>query len=421
MSERVQRHTRPVGADGPGFSALPGLPEDQLPGDGEGPASPGVVRGVEDHGKVMLRSRGGPFHNRQLLIALYFLCALVAMLFLSITAFAEDQQNSTGKSADSKDSPVSSSQAPVDQTQGAPPRWTVSADALVLYRFSSVSRPLVNRVPAPVPFSNLGTTNGTEALNSNDFQGFSPGGRIDVIRHGDSGCDLEVSYFQTAPWNSSQSIGPDNPPDWLVMKAPGGFLQTQDHTYQAMAWDYDTKLHNAELNVRWNLYSRLTLLAGFRWVNLSENLQGSLEPLLGFKPFWNTNTSNNLYGLQIGADGKIWGRGRFSINGQIKAGAYVNSAQEATQVSIYKVLRPSSTVATPAAFVGEIGLQCKYQVSKGLDLKVGYEALWLQGVALAPGQIQETFISPGPFVHALGVNVSGVFFNGATAGLSYSF
>ncbi|MGA7563255.1 MAG: hypothetical protein WBW55_08640 [Desulfobaccales bacterium] len=360
------------------------------------------------------------------MIALYFLCALVAMLFLSITAFAEDQQNSTGKWADSQDSPVSSSQAPVDQSQGAPPRWTVSADALVLYRFGSVSRPLVNRVPGTVPvtgqeLTSLGTTNGTEALNSNDFQGWSPGGRIGVIRHGDSGWDLEVSYFQTAPWNNYQSIGPDHPTDVLVMKAPGGFVQTQDQPYQAMAWDYVTNLHNAELNVRWNLYSRLTLLAGFRWVNLSENLQGSLEPLLGFKPFWNTNTSNNLYGLQIGADGKIWGRGRFSINGQIKAGAYVNSAQEATQVSIYKVLRPSSAVATPAAFVGEIGLQCQYQVSKGLDLKVGYEALWLQGVALAPGQIQETYSTPQAFLHALGVNVSGVFFNGATAGLAYSF
>jgi len=86
-----------------------------------------------------------------------------------------------------------------------------------------------------------------------------------------------------------------------------------------------------------------------------------------------------------------------------------------------KVLRPCSTMSTPAAFVGEIGLQCKYEVIKGLDLKVGYEALWLQGVALAPGEIQETYnVSPYQF-RALGVNLSGVFFNGSTAGLAYSF
>ncbi len=371
---------------------------------------------------MRLRSRGSPFQHRPRLIAIYFLCALVAMLFLSITASAADQKNSTGQAAASEDSPPSFSQAPVDQSQGAPPRWTVSAGALILYRIGSVNRTLVERVPGTVPLPNLATTPGTEALNSSNFrQGFSPGGRIGVMRHGDSGYDLEASYFQTAGWSSAKSIGPDNPPDWLVMKAPGGFLQTQDHSYQAMAWDYDTKLFNAELNLRWNLSSRLTLLAGCRWVQLSENLQGSLDPLLGFKPFWNTSTMNNLYGLQIGADGKIWERGRFSISGLIKAGAYLNHAQESTGVSIFKVLRPSSTTANRAAFVGEIGLQCKYQVTKGLGLKVGYEALWLEGVALAPKQIQETYLTPPDTVNALGVRSSGVFFHGATASLAYSF
>jgi len=358
------------------------------------------------------------FRNRHLLIAIYFPSALVAMLFLSITASAGGQENSTGNSADSQDSRPSLSQVTVDQSQGAPPRWTVSAEVIILDRIGGVNRTLVERVPLP----NLPTTPGTEALNSNNFrQGFSPGPRIALIRHGDSGYDLEVLYFQTAGWSSTKSVGPDNPPDWLVMRAPGGFLQTQDHSYQAMAWEYDTNLYNAELNVRWNAYSRLTLLAGFRWVNLSENLYGSLIPSEGFPPFWNTNTTNNLYGLQIGADGKIWERGGFSINGLIKAGAYVNHAQESTGVSIFKIVRPSYTATNHAAFVGEIGLQCKYQVSQRLALKAGYEALWLEGVALAPGQIQETYLTPPAAVNALGVKTSGVFFHGATAGLECSF
>ena len=289
-------------------------------------------------------------------------------------------------------------------------------------RIGGVNRTLVERVPATVPIQNPATTPGTEALNSNNFpQGFSPGPRIAVIRHGDSGFDLEVLYFQTAGWSSTRSVGPDNPPDWLVMKAPGSFLQTQDHSYQAMAWDYDTNLYNAELNVRWNLDSRLALLAGFRWVNLSENLQGSLIPSEGFPPFWNTSTTNNLFGLQIGADGKIWGRGAFSINGLIKAGAYVNHEEESTGVSIFKIVRPTSATTNHAAFVGEIGLTCKYQVNQALALKVGYEALWLDGVALAPGQIQETYLTPPDTEHALGVSSSGVFLHGATAGLEYSF
>ena len=150
------------------------------------------------------------------------------------------------------------------------------------------------------------------------------------------------------------------------MRVPGGFLQTQDHPGQAMAWDYDTKLYNSELNVRWNLYNRLTLLAGFRWVQLSENLQGSLVPLEGFKPFWNTSTTNNLYGLQIGANGKIWERGRFSINGLIKAGAYVNHAEESTGVTIFKILRPSSTTTNRAFSLAKSACSANIRLARDL-------------------------------------------------------
>ena len=41
-------------------------------------------------------------------------------------------------------------------------------------------------------------------------------------------------------------------------------------------WSYATRLYDAELNVRWELCPRVTMLAGFRWVGLWEDLQGNL-------------------------------------------------------------------------------------------------------------------------------------------------
>ena len=152
-----------------------------------------------------------------------------------------------------------------------------------------------------------------------------------------------------------------------------------------------------------------------------ENLPGI--PATGaFPPFWNASTTNNLYGLQIGADGKLFECGRFSINGLIKVGGYWNHASESTGVSLEKTVYPSGASTNHAAFVGEAGLQCKYQVTRGLALKLGYEALWLDGVALAPGQIQETYTIAPATVYSLGVNSnSGVLFHGVTAGLEFSF
>jgi hypothetical protein len=109
----------------------------------------------------------------------------------------------------------------------------------------------------------------------------------------------------------------------------------------------------------------------------------------------------------------------------IKIGLFDDNAEQSTGVSLQKVVFPSTATTNHAAFVSDAGLQLKYQLSKGLALKAGYEVLWLDGVALAPGQIQETYTTPPPppsTVRALGVNCgSSVLFQGATFGLEYSF
>ena len=311
------------------------------------------------------------------------------------------------------------------------PQWTASAGCIILDRVGGTSQTLVETVPASVKYKDLRKTPGTEILNGDDFQpGFSGGPSLDLIRRDESGYDLELSYFQIDGWNCDRTAGPVNPRvDWLVMRAPGGFIQTNQFPLkpQAMVWDDATELYNTEFNVQWHPSSGVTMLAGFRWVNMRENLLGSLEPpfIAGEPPFWNTTTTNNLFGFQIGADGKILERGRFSIDGLVKAGIFDNNAEQTTLVSIHKIPYASSASTNHAAFVGETGLECRYQLTKSLVLKAGYEVIWLEGVALAPGQIQETYITTGYLhstVQALGVNcTSGDFYHGATAGLEYSF
>jgi hypothetical protein len=315
-------------------------------------------------------------------------------------------------------------------------------------------------VPGTVPFYGTFTALGTEAFNSNQFQqGFSAGPNISLIYHGDSGYGAELSYFNILNQSTTKAIGPDSPANWLVMTAgPGNFLQTQDFADQAMAWTSTTNLYNAEANGRFDLSSRVTMLAGFRWLQLNDNLQGTLTPadltppawkqgcnpsnctlsqippnqitpgtpVPNYPPFWNTSTMNNLYGVQIGVDAKTLELGRFSLYGLIKTGIFDNNAEQSTGVSIQKQVYPSQATTNHVAFVSEGGLKLKYQVIKGLALKAGYKVLWLDGVALAPGQIQETysFSAPGQpsTVRALGVNCgSSVLFQGATAGLEYSF
>lgn len=343
--------------------------------------------------------------------------------------------------------PQSIAAAHAEQPDSAP-RWILSIEAIALQRAGGVDRTLVERVPGTVPFNATFATSGTEAFNSNQFQqGLFAGAKIGLLYRYDSGFSVEASYFSTSTGSASNTIGPDSPADWLVMRAPGAFWQTQDFANQGMTWSDTTNLYSAEINGRWKLSGGVTVLAGFRWLQLNDRLVGTLtppdatqptwkqtcptcdifhitagDPAGVYPPFWTTATTNNLYGVQVGVDGKILERDRFSLDGILKLGLFDNNATQSAGVSLQKVVHPASAQTNRVAFVGEAGLQLRYRLSEELTLKVGYEALWLDGVALAPAQIQQTDTSPTGVVSALGVDTgSNVLFQGVTFGLERAF
>ena len=234
-----------------------------------------------------------------------------------------------------------------------------------------------------------------------------------MIRHGDRCYDIELMYFQIDGWNSTRRLDPNG--DVLEFSAPGGF--TVRSITDPMQFDYSSKLYNGELNLRWNPTCRITLLAGFRWVELRENLNGALVPAT-VESFWNTNTKNDLYGFQIGTDTKLWEYGCFSIDGLVKAGIFNNHAEQTTAVNEGETVESFTASTNHVAFLGEVGLQCKYQVTCNLTLRAGYEAIWIDGLALAPGQIPVTNV----VAQDIGIDSNGgVFYHGATAGFEYKF
>ncbi len=327
-----------------------------------------------------------------------------------------------------------------------PPRWTLSVEAVILERSGGAHQTLVERVPGTVPFLTTFTTPGTEAFNSDQFrQGMFAGPKLGLMYRDPSGYGIEVSYFNVFTRSASTTNGPDDPADWLVMRAPGLFWQTQDFPYQGMTWSIATNLYSAEINGRLEISRRVTVLAGVRWLELNDKLVGTLSPADlsaptwkqsckfcdlfhvfpggapgDYPPFWTTSTTNNLYGVQLGVEARIWEFDRFSVEGAIKAGVFDNVASQVTGISLQKVVYPASATVNRPAFAGEASVRLKYQVDERLTLKVGYEALWLAGVALAAAQVRETYT--GATVSALGVDTgSNVLFQGITFGVDYSF
>ena len=383
---------------------------------------------------------------------------LVALMgIVSATCPAADLESAANGQQDSKELLVIPARDPVDPSRGAP-LWTISIEALALGRSNSVNQALVSRVPGSNSFYSTAVENGAEAFNSNQFQqGYAAGPKLALTYHADAGYGIEMSYFNVSNMTASKTIGPDRPGNWLVMKAPGGFWQTQDFPNQGMNWGATSNLDNAEVNVKFDISKKATLLAGFRWIQLSDSLTGSLTPgdqnvptwktgpaggcyggdptlyqidscavgaaVNGYPPFWRTSTNNNLFGLQAGAEGTLFEVGRLSFGGFLKAGVFNNRASQTGWVSIEKQMYSSGATTNQAAFMGEGGIQVKYSIADDLLIKAGYNLLWLGNVALAPGQIPQTRAGQSPTnITATGVNASSnVLFQGFTVGLQYAF
>lgn len=291
------------------------------------------------------------------------------------------------------------------QPCGSCPRWTATADFIIMDRFGGTGRTLVRPIRST-----------DDLLNSSQFhQGFHGGPRVGLIRHGDRCYDLEVQYFQIDGWRNSQPV-PANQTG-LAFDAPGySVISFSD----PMNFDYSSKLYSGEINLRWNPLCRVTMLAGFRWLELRENLDGSVLTPTN-TPFWNTNTRNDLFGFQIGSDAILWERGRLSIDGLLKAGVFSNQAEQtSTAIAGGPVSLYDSTNHT--AFLSEMSLQAKYQATKHLTLRIGYQLMWLEGLALAPAQIEQTNFLDNPDPPHTGIDShGGVWYHGATAGFEYSF
>ena len=345
------------------------------------------------------------------------------------------------------------------------PKWSVSIEAIALSHTSSVNQNLVSQVGNTETFgSTANSENSMPLLNNNQLRyGYGVGPKLTINYQADSRYGFEASYFSVLNMNASQTVGPNS--NWLTMYAPG-FWQTQDYPYQGMNWSSTTGLNSAEASIKKKLSPDFSWIAGLRWIRLKDSLTGSVTPAdqyfpawkdgsispvacpsvggvlydptfqalnncsnlqtlnqpINFSNFWSTNTVNNLFGMQIGGQGVLFRIGQFSIEGSLKVGLYDNFANQDTAASLKKTMYFAGASANQLAYSGDGVIQLKYQVTRDVKLKLGYQLLWINQVALAAGQVSKSYSTSIPSLTVNGVNTSSsVLFQGGTVGFEYVF
>jgi len=349
---------------------------------------------------------------------------LAAILFVSITSLASAQDDSY-QTSQSEICSLSSWNDP------CPPVYA-HVGALFLQRTPQFSNQPIVTDP---------TANST-LLSTSDLQfGIDPGLQATVGMRMNGGRTIELDYFGLYQGTASAAaLAPD----------PNAFLTFPDNLAGNVFVDMDEVFANYSSSVQSvavNLLScfgscnatcdgcdscdgygsgsascrSVSWFAGFRYLNVGErlDLQAQRNDINGLETgSYNIRTSNNLYGAQVGSRIRRT-QGRFGWDGTGFGGIFGNDAQQTQSVTDFPnfALRPTvSSSQGGAAFVGGGNLSGLYQFNNVWNLRVGYNVMLIEGLALAPDQLDYDFAAAQGGTQLN--NDGGMFLHGANIGLA---
>lgn len=288
----------------------------------------------------------------------------------------------------------------------APPAYGTyfQADALFLARFHNVDRPLV-----------VNLTNNQTVLNTSDVNlsgQFSPGLLATLGFAFNQVSAVEFTYFGLNDW---QSTGGVFDPTGNLGLAGTLQLATTDFIFaDRFTVTYSSHVNNAEANYKQTIEG-LTLLAGFRYFNLSELYDvNAHNPVFNESSDFRVNAVNQLLGGQVGL-GYTWQWGKLSVGGLGKIGVFANLAHQQTllqDLGNTLTLRDFRAESTPTSVLGEFQANLRYQVLDWLALRAGYRIIGVDNLVIAPAQLDLNnsppgfkFIDPHNHVYLHGFNV----------------
>ena len=255
-------------------------------------------------------------------------------------------------------------------------------------------------------FASQAFTDGATPTNAGDLStGIAVGPQGTFLYRGlfNSCWDAEVSYFQVDDF-SAQAFTPTAS---QLLTTPSIIFAPMDVTST-----YSSSVRSGEFNLRSGWTDRVTLLGGFRYFEVEDDL---LHKICDTGMTEQIRSRNRAYGFQLGVDANLMTWGRFDLNGWTKAGVFLKRAEQQTIITLVPGTVPSASAsADEASFLSDLGLAASFRLTDWLSLRGGYQVLWFAAAATAPPQMLSTSVVSGA---ATLDTSSTLFYHGGFAGL----
>jgi hypothetical protein len=196
---------------------------------------------------------------------------------------------------------------------------------------------------------------------------------------------------------------------------------------------YSSSFQSAELNVRRKVPmppERLatSILFGVRYAGLPEEFNYQTQSFVplpgGSSNTVHVSTDNQMVGPQIGALFEMYVDNRWWINFEMKAALLNNHARQTTTYTNTNVLGTTTFVGTASddhtAFLGDLNLTFIYRWTPNCSTRLGYQAVFLENMALAPNNFEPNVAilvnGPAQLHHG-----AGTIYHGPFAGVTFGW
>lgn len=311
--------------------------------------------------------------------------------------------------------------------------WYAGVDGVFLLRADVNAIFLAQEIIRPIQNSRQSLAEAALVLNSPPFR-YEPGLRATVGHRigedlGGRYHALEGTFFGLFEWESQAELIAN---DQSTFVGPGQLAQLVSprnglpgfENAQRQFFDYTSQFHSFEVNYRirsepardrsalqadgaWIRHGgpavQRSVLAGFRAIDMEEHFLFGSEVGNAARDggSYDLRLDNNLYGIQFGGE---WMRMRPMWHAGIrgKIGGLINFADRVALLQTRQNRSPLDTATNDSdeqlGFVAELGFVAGYRIRPNMTARLAYDALYLQGVSVASGNIVPlTITSFGPF------------------------
>jgi hypothetical protein len=288
-----------------------------------------------------------------------------------------------------------------------------------------------------VPFTSRGIA-GPIVLASDDLDfDYEPSFRFSAAMQVGPGNSLEFTYFGLFDYNASASARSAQNDLFSVVSGFGapplfpGFPETDASNFQRIGYTSTFDSFEISWRKRWmapNCRYQGSWMAGVRHFILDESFQYFTQSPLTLNGAgriananFNTDTTNNLTGIQIGGDAWICVLPGLRVGGDLRGGVYGNHMNVNTTVFTNTGFGPffEQQVANDVSFIGQADVMATYRINYQWTLRVGYQFLYVDGVALGTENFN-TRPPFGPLPRTTFVNDNGnVFYHGYNIGAEF--